>query len=91
MKPNRLAHALGTAADTGAYATVWSVLAPALPALLGGEALRGTADVLVVATGAARRSGARGPVAEVTAAAARTGAARLVKEARALRDVLAGG
>ncbi|MEK2489767.1 DUF6493 family protein [Kitasatospora purpeofusca] len=90
VKPNRLAHALGTAADTGAYATVWSVLAPALPALLGGEALRGTADVLAVATGAARRSGARGPVAEVTATAARTGAARLVKEARALRDVLAG-
>lgn len=90
MKPNRLAHALGTAADTGAYATVWSVLAPALPALLGGEALRGTADVLAVATDAARRSGARGPVEEVTATAARTGAARLVKEARALRDVLAG-
>ncbi|WP_405007258.1 DUF6493 family protein [Kitasatospora purpeofusca] len=90
VKPNRLAHALATAADTGAYATVWLVLAPALPALLGGEALRGTVDVLAVATDAARRSGARGPVEEVTATAARTGAARLVKEARALRDVLAG-
>ncbi|MFC5663272.1 DUF6493 family protein [Kitasatospora misakiensis] len=88
VKPNRLAHALATAAETGAYATVWSVLAPALPALLGGEALRGTADLLAVATDAARRSGARGPVPEVTTTAARPGAARLVKEARALRDVL---
>ncbi len=88
VKPNRLAHALATAADTGAYATVWSVLAPVLPALLGGEAPRGTADLLVVATDAARRSGARGPIPEVTATAARPGAARLLKEARALRDVL---
>ncbi|GAA5016444.1 hypothetical protein GCM10025734_66160 [Kitasatospora paranensis] len=35
VKPNRLAAALRAAADTGAYGTVWSVLAAALPRLLG--------------------------------------------------------
>ncbi|MBP0448095.1 hypothetical protein J5Y04_00835 [Kitasatospora sp. RG8] len=90
VKPNRLLAALTTAAGTGAYATVWSVLAPALPALLAGESVRGTADLVAVAADAARRCSARGPIPEVSAVAARAGSGRLVKEARSLRDVLAG-
>ncbi|MCG6496080.1 DUF6493 family protein [Kitasatospora sp. A2-31] len=90
VKPNRLGQALAAAAETGAYATVWSVLAPVLPALLAGEPARGAGEVLAVAADAARRCRARGPVAEVDAVAARPGSSRLVKEARSLRDVLAG-
>ncbi|MFB6891106.1 hypothetical protein ACFCX4_17565 [Kitasatospora sp. NPDC056327] len=89
VKPNRLADSLATAAGTGAYRTVWSVLATALPPLLAGEAPRGTVDLVAVAAEAARRCGARGPLPEVTATAGRPGAGRLVKEARALRDTLA--
>ncbi|MEV0532387.1 DUF6493 family protein [Kitasatospora sp. NPDC050463] len=90
VKPSRLAQALAVAAATGAYGTVWSVLAPALPAVLPGAPVRGTADLVAVAADCARRSAARGPIAEVGEAAAGPGASRLVKEARALRDVLAG-
>ncbi|MFF1795454.1 hypothetical protein ACFVXQ_14760, partial [Kitasatospora sp. NPDC058263] len=90
VKPNRLAQALTAAADTGAYGTVWSVLAPALPAVLAGAGGRGTGELVALAADCARRSSARGPIPEVTEAAARPGTARLVKEARALRDILAG-
>ncbi|MGW7445597.1 DUF7824 domain-containing protein [Kitasatospora sp. NPDC054795] len=88
----RLGAALTTAAETGARATVWSVLAAALPGLLGeaDPSTRGLGDLIALAADCARRTGARGPVAEVTAAAERGGAGRVVKEARALRDVLAG-
>ncbi|MFD5081039.1 DUF6493 family protein [Kitasatospora sp. NPDC058406] len=90
VKPNRLAHSLVTVADTGAYGTVWSVLATVLPALLGGEGVRGAADVLAVAADAARRCGARGEVPGLAEVAGRPGSSRLVKHARALREVLAG-
>ncbi|MFE7589812.1 DUF6493 family protein [Kitasatospora sp. NPDC057512] len=88
----RLGAALTTAAETGARATVWSVLGAALPGLLGeaDQSARGLGDLIALATDCARRTGARGPVAEVTAAAGRGGSGRVVKEARALRDVLAG-
>ncbi|MFF2616968.1 DUF6493 family protein [Kitasatospora sp. NPDC058046] len=88
----RLGAALTTAAETGARATVWSVLGAALPVLLGeaDQSARGLGDLIALATDCARRTGARGPVAEVTAAAERGGSGRVVKEARALRDVLAG-
>ncbi|MFJ6772136.1 DUF6493 family protein [Kitasatospora sp. NPDC091257] len=88
----RLGAALTTAAETGARATVWSVLAAALPGLLGeaDPSTRGLGDLIALATDCARRTGARGPVAEVTATAERGGSGRVVKEARALRDVLAG-
>ncbi|MFE4513607.1 DUF6493 family protein [Kitasatospora sp. NPDC056783] len=88
----RLAAALGTVAETGARATVWTVLGAALPALLGeaDQSTRGLGDVVALAADCARRTGARGPVAEVTATAERAGSGRLVKETRALRDVLAG-
>ncbi|WP_431681759.1 DUF6493 family protein [Kitasatospora sp. KL5] len=90
VKPNRLAEALRSAADTGAFGTVWAVLAAALPVLLAGEPGRGTGDLLAVAADCARRTAARGPIAEVTALAARGGGSRAVREAAALRDVLAG-
>ncbi|MER6360941.1 DUF6493 family protein [Kitasatospora sp. NPDC001527] len=89
VKPTRLAQALTAAADTGAHTTVWSVLAAALPSLLGGEAPRGTTDLVALAADAARRSAARGPIPEVTDTAARPGTSRLLKEARTLRDLLA--
>ncbi|MFC8448086.1 DUF6493 family protein [Kitasatospora sp. NPDC057223] len=88
VKTNRLAEALRGAADTGAYGTLWSVLAAALPGLLAGEAARGSGELLVIAADCARRSTARGAIAEVTAVAGRGGSSRLVKEARALREVL---
>ncbi|MBV6697890.1 hypothetical protein KV557_12225 [Kitasatospora aureofaciens] len=90
VKPTRLSRALALAAGTGAYGTVWSVLAPALPALLtGDQTVRGLGDLVALAADCARRTGARGPIEEVTATAAKGGSGRVVKEARALRDVLA--
>jgi hypothetical protein len=108
VKPNRLSESLRAAADTGAYGTVWSVLATALPGLLVGTPVRGTAELLALATDCARRSGARAPEAPADAAvsdvsvldvsvleavgevAGRGGSSRLVKEARALRELLGG-
>ncbi|MGA5821875.1 DUF6493 family protein [Kitasatospora sp. NPDC094028] len=92
VKAGRLAAALALAAGTGAHRTAWSVLRAALPGLLAAAepTTRGLGDLLALATDCARRSGARGPVAEVTALAERTGSARAVKEARTLRDLLAG-
>ncbi|MFJ8471605.1 DUF6493 family protein [Kitasatospora sp. NPDC094011] len=91
VKPTRLVAALGQAAGTGAYGTVWSVLRAAVPGLLGAAdpSARGLGDLLALATDCARRTRARGPLAEVTAAAGRGGVGRVAKEARALRDVLA--
>ncbi|MFJ6754761.1 DUF6493 family protein [Streptomyces sp. NPDC091273] len=89
VKPNRLADAARTAAAAGAYATVWAVLAEALPALL--PSVRGAGEVLAVAAECVERSGASGPApAEVAAAAARTGSSRLVSEARRLTSALSG-
>ncbi|MGW2250369.1 DUF7824 domain-containing protein [Kitasatospora sp. NPDC001660] len=89
VKPVRLAAAFGLAAGTGAYATVWSVLGAALPVLLAGDqSARGLGDLVALAADCARRTGARGPIAEVAGVAAKGGSSRLVKEARVLRDVL---
>lgn len=94
VKPNRLAESVREAARTGAYGTVWQVLAAALPGLLGsaditGRPLPGLADILAVAAECARRSGARDIIPEVSALADRSGSSRLIKEARLLRDILA--
>ncbi|MFE6050341.1 DUF6493 family protein [Kitasatospora sp. NPDC056446] len=92
VSATRSGAALTMAAETGARATVWSVLEAALPGLLdtADPSLRGLGDLVALAADCARRTGARGPVAEVTAVAERAGAGRVVKEARVLRDVLAG-
>ncbi|MYZ36848.1 hypothetical protein GT002_17545, partial [Streptomyces sp. SID4917] len=60
VKVNRLADALRTAAATGAYATVWSVLGAALPGLLAAEAVAartGTAKAGTAKAAAAVRPG----------------------------------
>ncbi|MEU3448944.1 DUF6493 family protein [Streptomyces thermolilacinus] len=59
VKVNRLADALRTTAATGAYGTVWNVLAGALPGLLSGEEPpRGLGGILAVAADCAERCGA---------------------------------
>ncbi|MEW2572319.1 DUF6493 family protein [Streptomyces sp. NPDC047070] len=85
---SRAAESLRTAADTGAYATVWSVLAAALPGLLRGTPVRGVGDLLALAVVCVSRCGARGSIAEVTAIADRKGSSQLVRNARSLRDAL---
>ena len=93
VKPNRLTESVRLAAGTGAYGTVWSVLAGALPGLLAGTPARGTAELLALAADCVRRSGAgaeAGTVAAVTEAAERGGSGRLAKEARTLQRVLVG-
>ncbi|WP_432172282.1 DUF7824 domain-containing protein [Streptomyces sp. Tue6028] len=96
VKPLRLAESIRTAAATGAYATVWSVLRDALPILLadlatdgtGGSTTRGLGDLLAVAADCAERSGARGDLAHLARAAGRRGSSRLVTQARRLRIAL---
>jgi hypothetical protein len=79
---------LRTAAETGAYATVWSVLEVALPRLLRDPVVRGTGALLALGVDCASRCAAKGRIPEVTTAAARTGSSQVVKNARLLRDVL---
>ncbi|MFS8201189.1 DUF6493 family protein [Streptomyces sp. CWNU-52B] len=85
---NRAADTLRTAAETGAYATVWSVLRSALPGLLHDTPVRGVGELLALAVECVSRCGAKGELPEVTATAARTGSSRLVKNAGLLRDAL---
>ncbi|MFE7578166.1 DUF6493 family protein [Streptomyces sp. NPDC057521] len=84
VKPNRLAEAARTAAETGAYRTVLSFLVPVLPALLAREkAPRGLSDLLAVAAECAERSGPpeTGPVPGLAETAARGGTTQLVRQA----------
>lgn len=83
-----VADSLRVAAETGAYATVWSVLEAALPGLLGETPVRGAGALLALATECASRCGAKGAIAEVDAVAARKGSTQTIKNARLLRDVL---
>ncbi|MER5197327.1 DUF7824 domain-containing protein [Streptomyces sp. NPDC002755] len=85
---NRASDSLRTAAETGAYATVWSVLEAALPGLLRGTPARGVGELLALAVECVSRCGAEGEIAEVTALAERRGSSRAVSNARLLRDAL---
>ncbi|MFD6415935.1 DUF6493 family protein [Streptomyces sp. NPDC060194] len=88
VKPNRLTDSLSTAAATGAYATTWSVLAAALPALLA-ENTRGTGDLLALAAECVEHARAASPApAGLDAAADRRGTSRLTTQAARLRDAL---
>ncbi|MFJ3832262.1 hypothetical protein ACIPWI_30460 [Streptomyces sp. NPDC090046] len=78
-----------TVAPRGAGA-VWAVLATALPGLLACTRPQVHGVLLAVSADSARLSGARGELPEVTALAGRPGSSRLLKEARRLRDALAG-
>ncbi|MFD7256827.1 hypothetical protein [Streptomyces sp. NPDC059874] len=71
-------------------APVWAVLAAGLPGLLAATRPHAHGALLAVAADSARLSGARGELPEVTALAQRPGSSRLLKEARRLRDALAG-
>ncbi|MBZ6210770.1 hypothetical protein KVH31_30190 [Streptomyces olivaceus] len=79
---------LRAAAETGAWATVWSIVEAVLPALLRGTPVRGAAELLAFATECAGRCGAKGAVPEVDALAARPASSKTVKNARHLREVL---
>jgi hypothetical protein len=96
LKRSRLAESIRTAAATGAYATVWSVLRDLLPALLAdlaadgtsGGAVRGLGELLVLAADCAERSGARGDLAHLAGIAGRRGSSKVVTQARRLRTAL---
>ncbi|MGC4950820.1 DUF6493 family protein [Streptomyces sp. DT224] len=94
VKPNRLADAARTAAGTGAYGTVLSVLVPVLPALLALErAPRGLSDLLAVAAECAELSGPpkTGPVPGLAETAARGGTTQLVRQAIRLETACRAG
>ncbi|MYS08587.1 hypothetical protein GTW71_19565, partial [Streptomyces sp. SID6041] len=89
VKPNRLADALRTTAATGAYGTVWAVLEPLLPELLGAEKpVRGLGEVLAVAADCVERCRATGAVAGLDALASARSSAQFVVQAKRLSGAL---
>ncbi|MFB6839180.1 DUF6493 family protein [Streptomyces sp. NPDC056361] len=89
VKPNRLADAARTAAATGAYGTVWAVLAAALPEPLAAEKpVRGLGELLAVAADCVERCGAGGVPSGLEATAARGGATQLATQAKRLLGAL---
>ncbi|GGZ55552.1 hypothetical protein GCM10010387_57080 [Streptomyces inusitatus] len=93
LKPNRLADALGTAAATGAYGTVWAVLAGALPPLLRVEPLpRALGEILAVASECAERCAPDGgPLPGLAELAGRGGSSQSAAQAARLLKVLEHG
>ncbi|GAA4863668.1 DUF6493 family protein [Saccharopolyspora cebuensis] len=85
---NRVHETLRAAAETGAHRTTWTILGAALPGLLTSTPVRGAGPLLALATECAARCGATGELPAVTELAARKGSSQLLKNARALRDVL---
>ncbi|MFI0942854.1 hypothetical protein [Streptomyces sp. NPDC021020] len=79
---------LRVAAETGARATIWSILRPALPPLLRPAPINGAGALLALAAECAAHSGAKGPIPEVDEVAARKGSSQIVENARLLRDGL---
>ncbi|MEV0597188.1 DUF6493 family protein [Nonomuraea cavernae] len=88
LPANRLAETLRMMADTGAHGVVWSVFEGALPRLLDDKPVHGAGELLALAVECAARCDASGEIAEVTVVAQRTGSSLVVKNARALREVL---
>ncbi|MGI5327792.1 DUF6493 family protein [Actinomadura nitritigenes] len=92
VKLGRVVKALTTAADAGALADVWTLVAAALPELLpapGERAPGGLPDLLALGTRAAETIGARGAIPALEAVAGRGGSSRLVKESARLHRTLA--
>ncbi|AXG76689.1 DUF7824 domain-containing protein [Streptomyces paludis] len=87
VKPNRLADSARTAAGTGAYATVWSVLGAALPELLAkaaagpGAARAGLGEILSVAADCAERCRATAEISGLAELAERGGSSRAATQA----------
>ncbi|WP_328491540.1 DUF6493 family protein [Streptomyces sp. NBC_00414] len=88
IEASRVTASLRSAADTGAYATVWSVLEALLPHLLRDPVVRSAGALLALGVDCASRCAAKGEIPEVTNAAGRTGSSQVVKNARLLREVL---
>jgi hypothetical protein len=87
----RTLKALAAAADAGAHADVWTILAMALPHVLpapGERAPAGLPSLITLATRLAEVTGAKGAVPEVADVAARGGSSRLVKESARLHRTL---
>ncbi|NWF30543.1 hypothetical protein HW130_30535 [Streptomyces sp. PKU-EA00015] len=100
VKLNRLADSARTAAATGAYRTVWGLLAAALPALPAvAPAPRGLGEILEVAADCVERCGpdtasrtaGSGLVPGLTEQAGRGGSSRLVVQASRLLAALRQG
>ncbi|MFJ2913979.1 DUF6493 family protein [Streptomyces sp. NPDC087228] len=88
VKPSRLAESARTAAATGAYRTVLSVLMGVLPGLLAREkGPRGLSDLLSVAAECVERYGPMGaePISGLAETAARGGSSQLVRQAVRLK------
>ncbi|MYV56786.1 hypothetical protein GT042_30615, partial [Streptomyces sp. SID3212] len=103
VKLNRLADSARTAAATGAYRTVWSVLGAALSDLLADTSRPGLGDLLSVAAECAERGAVAGAVPGTTGStgtgadpgirglaevAARGGSSRLTAQAARLLNAL---
>ncbi|HEU5023742.1 MAG TPA: DUF6493 family protein [Spirillospora sp.] len=87
IKLVRAVEALQRAADAGAYAQVWDVIAAALPVLHpepGRRALHAHDRLIALGTRTARWAEASGAPPEIEELAARKGSANLVREAAAL-------
>ncbi|MFI1975473.1 MULTISPECIES: DUF6493 family protein [Streptomyces] len=92
VKPNRLADSARTAAVTGAYGTVWAVLAAALPAPLAADKpVRGLGELLAVAADCVERCGAGGVPSGLVELVARGGSTQLATQARRLLGALRHG
>ncbi|RSN68500.1 DUF6493 family protein [Actinomadura sp. WAC 06369] len=92
VRPSRVTGELERAAEAGAFADVWRVLAAALPPLCpapGERAVHGLDRLLSLAARTARWCGARGAIPGVEALAARPGSAAYVRAARVLAGQLA--
>ncbi|MFD9424523.1 MULTISPECIES: DUF6493 family protein [unclassified Streptomyces] len=84
VKPSRIADSTRTAAATGAYRTVLSVLVALLPSLLTyPKPPHGLGEVLAVTADCAERSGAQdlAPIEGLAAVAGRKGSSQLVRQA----------
>ncbi|MFS8197304.1 DUF6493 family protein [Streptomyces sp. CWNU-52B] len=89
VEANRVTASLRTAAETGAYATIWAVLESALPHLLRDHPVhRGAGALLALGVDCASHCAPKSEIPEVTKLAARPGSSQAAKNARLLRDVL---
>ncbi|OLT34014.1 hypothetical protein BJF79_34035 [Actinomadura sp. CNU-125] len=92
-RPSHVTDGLRQAAEAGAFADVWRVLAAALPMLCpepGTRPVQGLDRLFELGARTARWCGARGAIPEVDALAARTGSAAYLRAARGLAARLTG-
>ncbi|MFB9469400.1 DUF6493 family protein [Nonomuraea salmonea] len=91
VKMSDMIAALDTAAQGGAHAQVWEIMAAALPVVLpepGARPRNGSAAFVALAGTVARWCGARGEIPRVRDLAARRGSSALLSELRALHALL---